>query len=166
MAKFKPLPPLAELQKAFDYNCDTGLFKWRKTLSNRALKGTVAGSLRDGYVVIRYNNVLYRAHRLAYYFYTGVDPADMTVDHKDGNRSNNAINNLRLATYKDQQGNRPKPVNNTSGRVGTYFDKRRNKWIARLSKKFIGSFPTKEEAATAYEEAAKVYFGEFRRKQA
>ena len=163
MPKHRALPPLAELQEVFEYNSATGAFKWKKTLSSRAIKGTTAGAAKDGYVVIRYKNVLYRAHRLAYYFHTGVDPAEMTIDHKDGNRNNNSVSNLRLATHKDQQGNRPNPVNNTSGSVGVCFDKAKNKWMARLGKKFIGYFTAKEEAAAAYEEAATAYFGEFRR---
>ena len=161
MPKHRALPPLAELQEVFEYNSATGAFKWKKTLSNRAIQGATAGAAKDGYVVIRYKNVLYRAHRFAYYFHTGVDPVEMTIDHKDGNRSNNAITNLRVATYKDQQGNRPKPTNNTSGSVGVCFDKAKNKWMARLCGKFIGYFTEKEKAAAAYQTAATDYFGEF-----
>ena len=163
MPKHRALPPLVELQKSLEYDCNTGLFTWKETLSNRAVKGSIAGAQKDGYTLIRYNKRIYRAHRLAYYFYTGVDPAEMTIDHIDRNRSNNAIKNLRLATYKDQQGNRPVPVNNTSGYVGVSLDARRHKWYARLKGRHLGYFNTKEEAAAAYEKAATLYFDKFAR---
>ena len=163
MPKHRALPPLAELREVLDYCPSTGLFRWKKTLSNRALQGAVAGSLKDGYIVIRYDGVLLRAHRLAYYLHTGNDPADKTIDHKDRCRSNNAIKNLRLADPVQQQGNTPRQVNNSSGLRGVCFDKQKSKWMVRLGGKFLGYFLDKEEAAAAYEEAATAYFGEFLR---
>ena len=89
----------------------------------------------------------------------------LTIDHKDGNKDNNAISNLRLADESQQRGNIGLRSDNSSGVRGVHFDKTRNKWMARLTEKGItrnlGRFDSKEEAQAAYEKAAIVYFKEF-----
>lgn len=57
------------------------------------------GSLnQDGYLRVWCNETLRMKHRLLYWLYTHNLPENMEVDHKDRNRSNNAINNLQLVT--------------------------------------------------------------------
>jgi len=41
----------------------------------------------------------FRAHRLIYQTFIGEIPKALEVDHIDGNRHNNSINNLRLVTH-------------------------------------------------------------------
>lgn len=52
------------------------------------------------------------------------------------------------------------PKNNTSGYRGVYFDKSRNRWVARISDKFIGRYDNKTDAAMAYDREAKKLWGE------
>jgi hypothetical protein len=89
----------------------------------------------------------------------------MQIDHIDGQKANNMIENLRLANNSQNHHNLGVRSNNTSGIKGVYFDKARNKWAAETKAKgrkiFLGRYHTKEEAAKAYNEAAKFHHGEF-----
>ena len=99
MAKFKPLPPLAELRARFDYDPETGLFTHQ---------GKPRGYLyKSGYVMLRWGRARQlRANRVAWYLHTGKDPAEHIVEHKNGNRSDNSFRNLRLATNQENAFNR------------------------------------------------------------
>jgi len=89
------------------------------------------------------------------------------IDHKDNNGLNNRRENLRTATHAQNNQNKGKSKNNTSGYKGVNWEKRRNKWRARIyfNKNYIhlGYFNDIEEAAKAYEKAAKKYHGKFAR---
>ena len=87
------------------------------------------------------------------------------VDHIDGDPQNNSILNLRWATRSENQYNSRIRTDNTSGYKGVTFNKENGKWRARINldgkKKHLGYFHTKEEAAAAYEKAARELHGEF-----
>ena len=95
-------------------------------------------------------------------------PNDMVVDHINLNRLDNRESNLRVCTAKENSYNKGLLKNNTSGITGVNFDKKRNKWSARLiiNGEYVlrERFNTKEEAILARENAEKKYFGEFRHK--
>ena len=86
---------------------------------------------------------------------------DMVVDHINHNRLDNRKQNLRLCTQGENLRN--KKVK------GVAFDKRRNKWYARIminrKNLHLGSFDTKEEAIEARKQAEIEYFGEYRYKE-
>lgn len=86
------------------------------------------------------------------------------IDHKDGNGLNNQKENLRECSHSQNICNQ-KRTKNKCGFKGIYFDKRRKYFNARvtINKKtyFVGCFKTPEQAASAYDEAAKKYHGEF-----
>ncbi len=91
-----------------------------------------------------------------------------TIDHKNGDRLDNRKCNLRTATWNQNMVNRKIGKNNSSGYKGVSFSnegRRIKRWTAQihLNNKHIhvGRFMTKEEAARAYNEAAKKHFGEF-----
>lgn len=102
-------------------------------------------------------------------FILGIDDPKVFVDHKDGNGLNCQKSNLRIATNRDNCRNRGKQKNNTSGYKGVSFLKGKNSWKASLairegnSRKVVLSkqFKDKEEAAKAWNEAARRYHGEF-----
>jgi hypothetical protein len=172
MKKFHPLPPLEELKEFLDYNPETGIFIWKKTTNPRIKVGSEAGCEKVKtknlvYREIKFNYIQYRAHRLAYYMYHGIDPRNNDIDHEDRNGLNNKINNLRLATHSDNSKNRSIAENNTSGVTGVTWDKRRGKWQAQLKlngkHKFLGYYLNIQDAAQARKEGEKKYFGKFRR---
>jgi hypothetical protein len=152
------------LKEILVYDPDTGLFKWRITLGQRALAGRVAGAFdADGYIVIGHEKKKYKAGRLAWLYMTGEWPA-CEIDHRDGCRANNIWTNLREATRVDNVINSDR-VLGESGSRGVNFVPRINKWIARIGRggqrKHLGSFGTFEEAQKAYLAAAELSHGEF-----
>lgn len=95
-------------------------------------------------------------------------PSDLQVDHIDMNGLNNRRSNLRLATQSQNQHNRRRQCNNTSGLKGVCPpERKRDGWRARISingkQKLLGYFPTKELAHQAYCEANAALHGEYGR---
>lgn len=91
-----------------------------------------------------------------------------TADHKDLDKLNNQRDNLRRCSKADNNRNRNRLRNNTSGYTGVYLKKekwREKKWVAEIhvdNKKIsLGHFATKEDAAKAYNLAAKKNHGDF-----
>ena len=168
--KTKPLPPLEELKEFLDYNPDTGIFTWIKKPNRRIKVGQVAGRAHgNGYIRIRFKGIDYFAHRLAYYMYHGVDPLENLVDHKYGDRTNNKIKDLRLASKSQNGTNHIKlRSDNTSGVIGVSWCKDKKKWGSRIYhygvQKHLGYFTNKEDAIKARREAEIKYFGDFRSK--
>ena len=131
--KCYPMPPIDLVRELLSYCPETGAFKWKVTLSNRAKAGEKAGSPNTkGYVSIKIDGKQYKAHRLAWFYVYGKDPGDYEIDHEDLNKSNNRIGNLRLATRKQNNENIPTPKNNTSGVRGVSYQKTDNLWTAYI----------------------------------
>lgn len=167
--KNETLLSLKRLRSVLDYKED-GNFYWTKRpskFSSRCNIGGIAGSVRaDGYIAIAIDGLDFRAHRLAWFYKNGIWPKNQ-IDHRNGNRSDNRISNLREATQIQNCRNSKLQSNNTSGFRGVTWNKRRSAWIARIhvNKKsiYIGYFKLKNEAVTAYEAASAKIFGEFKR---
>ena len=91
----------------------------------------------------------------------------LVVDHKDGNGLNNCRYNLRVCTIKEISRNRKPNKSSSLGYKGVYFNKEAQKWVAQVMVNLksirCGFFDSPEEAAHAYNEAAKLYHGEFAR---
>jgi hypothetical protein len=89
------------------------------------------------------------------------------VDHIDRNGLNNQRSNLRLCTKSQNQHNANMRSDNTSGFKGVSRAKGARSWQARIRVDgkliHLGSFSEKSEAAKAYDEVARKYFGEFAR---
>ena len=168
--KYKPLPPLEELKEYLDYNPDTGILTWIKKPAGSVEVGQEAGAKHSkGYIIISFKGNSYFAHRIAYYMYHGVDPLENLVDHKYGDKSNNKIKDLRLATVSQNGMNHIKlRSDNTSGVIGVSWDKNKKKWRSTICRdgvqKDLGHFTNKEDAIQARKEGEKKYFGRFRSK--
>lgn len=95
------------------------------------------------------------------------DCAGLTIDHIDGNGLNCQKYNLRKCTQRENSRNRGACKNSTSRFVGVGWHKHKKKWTAQINPNgiciSIGTFSKEEDAAIAYNEYAKKYFGEFAR---
>lgn len=85
----------------------------------------------------------------------------VTVDHANHNTLDNRRCNLRLATAAQQSANTRVQKNNKCGFKGVCWDESRKKWRALLCHRTIGRFDRIEDAAAAYNQAAKEAYGEF-----
>jgi hypothetical protein len=86
------------------------------------------------------------------------------TDHKDRNRLNNLIENLRPCDSQQNSRNR-KYSDSASVYKGVHRHSSHHRWTARIQTEderiYIGIFKTEKEAAQAYDLAAVKYFGEF-----
>lgn len=134
------------------YEPDTGRFFWKARRGVKA--GTEAGTLtKKGYRAISIDGKKYYAHRLAWLVETGKWPVGR-LDHVSRVRSSNRFLNLREATDAENQQNRSRGSNNTSGYMGVTWHKQHQKWRSQISAfgryHHLGVFDTLEEAAEAY----------------
>lgn len=87
------------------------------------------------------------------------------VDHKDHDGLNNRRNNLRSCVQAQNGCNRGAPKTNTSGFKGVCFNKEAGKWQANIQsnkkQNHLGLYATREDAARAYDAAARELHGEF-----
>lgn len=154
----------AELKNLVDY-VDGKLIA--KTNSKQRKVGTVLGTLTPkGYLLASVQGRLQRVHRLVFLYHHGYMP--IQVDHIDGNRINNKIENLRAAT--SSQNNQNRKATSSSGIKGVVWHKQSKKWIASIcvnrKSVHLGSFISIEEAALVANKARQSAHGEFYRGQA
>lgn len=126
-----------------------GFLFWKETVGQRGKKDTIAGSFdKKGYVCVKYNGKMYKAHRLIFLMHYGY--LVEKIDHEDGNPSNNCINNLRPASSIENGCNSKLSKKNTSGVKGVSWHKLKNKYDVKVSvngvRKHFGSYNTLEEA--------------------
>lgn len=159
--KIKQEPTQAELRELFDYR--GGQLIRRIATSSRARVGSVAGNAGNdkGYVYVSIRSKLYSVHRLIWIHHNGAIPEGAQIDHANGIRDDNRIDNLRLALNgnKDNGQNRTCNKNNKSGYMGVSWHKQTQKWVANImvsnKQKHLGLFSTPEEAYAAYLKAKK-----------
>jgi len=152
---------LAALKARFRYDPLTGIFTYRCGQKRRA--GKVAGTITNGHIQICIDYKHYYAHRLAWLYHYGIWPPDQ-IDHKDRNGLNNKIDNLRLASNRENMCNIGK-TNVSNGLPKGVFKTSKGKFGAKISllnkQLYLGYFATAQEAGEAYKQASLKYHGQF-----
>ncbi|MBD9599717.1 MULTISPECIES: HNH endonuclease [unclassified Pseudomonas] len=102
MISFTAMPSLTDLQARYkiDPESPSGLSRTKATTGRNGKVGPVVSIGSDGYYRMQFNGQFYRTHRVIYYMHTGIDPAELVVDHRDGDCLNNNVENLRACTQQ------------------------------------------------------------------
>lgn len=140
-------------------------YKIRPSPFSRIKVNEVAGTINwSGYLVVNVNGKQHRVHRLIWMMLVGEIPDGYQIDHIDGNRANNHISNLRLATRAENGRNAKKRCDNTSGTKGVSFDKLSVKWRVQIwkdGKVTSALFETKDEATDYARQARELLHEDF-----
>lgn len=110
------------------------------------------------------DNLTVIEHRLIFFWHYGFWP--LQIDHINGVKTDNRIENLRPSCPSTNQMNVPVRNFTKSGMKGVHWDESRKLWMARIKiegkHKFLGRFDTPEAAYEA-RKAAQHLHGEFAR---
>lgn len=155
----------ARLRDFFDYR--DGHLVRKISTSPQAKAGAIAGCLTgNGYLTIMVDRKAYLAHRLVWLWHHGSFPIT-EIDHINRIKTDNRIENLRVATRSQNGCNKLAMRTNSSGYKGVSYHKAARAWSAQIHfegrKKHLGLFNTPELAHEFYCLAADVLHGEFSR---
>ena len=144
-------PCFPDFTKVFTYK-DGELYRDGK------LAGTVTAL---GYRQVYLDKKVYLAHRVIFAMHWGFLP--QFIDHIDGNRLNNKIENLRQCTQQQNQYNTKAKARNKVGIKNVQWAKNTYRVDMRINGKltYLGSFKDLELAELVAKEARNKYHGEF-----
>ena len=151
------------VREAFEYEPETGRLRRLKLNPGAKLYATAVAN--NGYRVVWFNRKLWLEHRLVWLWHHGQVPA--MIDHRDRNKLNNRIENLRAATKSQNEYNCGPKASNKLGARGVHYNARgsRRPFIAQIvaagRNRYLGSFATLSEATAAYRAASLRHAGEF-----
>jgi len=144
------------LRQLLAYEQDTGNFRWLVGHSGPAQIGDLAGRVTtQGYCEIKIEGAFYKAHRLAILHVTGRLP-DGEVDHRNGVRTDNRIDNLRVVNRSMNAQNLRKALstNKSCGLLGVTWDRTKSRWKSSIysngKRISLGYFKVAEDAHSAY----------------
>ncbi|MBP6738768.1 MAG: HNH endonuclease [Leptospiraceae bacterium] len=139
------------LNEHLSYDVNTGIIIWKKSPGNKCKIGDAAGTLSNGYAQIGLKGKIYRTHRIVWFLYYNSWPKNQ-IDHINGIRDDNRIENLREVTIRENQQNRVEHRNGAL--VGTYFNKKAKKWRSQIRINgehiHLGYYKTEAEAHNSY----------------
>lgn len=152
------------IKQLFSYS-DGNLY-WKVAKGSRAKVGDKAGTLNNtGYIRIIINGKAYQAHRIIFLIHHNYLPE--FIDHIDGNKVNNCVENLREATLLQNNCNQKLLKANTSGYKNVSWHKQLKKWQVTIKvntkQRHMGIFDDLELAELVAIEARDKYHKEFAR---
>jgi len=117
--------------------------------------GDIAGTIKGDYVGISINGVQYYAHHLVWMYFNGYIPKGIDIDHINGNKRDNCIENLQLVTRSQNVMAALDKSNNKTGVIGVSFNG--SSYISKIKYDgkdyYLGSFDNLYDAAKARMEA-------------
>lgn len=147
------------LLEVLHYDPLTGVFVWKEALARKIKIGDVAGTKANKYCCIAIDTRMYYAHRLAW-FYVHKRWPKTRLDHKNEDKLDNSIANLRLSDAAKNGWNRKAANKNSkSGIIGAHPHQGKfiSKICVRRTTHYLGVFDTVEQAHAAYLEAKRKY---------
>lgn len=163
------IPEQGYLLECFRYDRESGLLHWlirpahhfggelrngtavAKTVNGRFAGVVATGAVSRGYKRICIDGTIYAYHRVVWKLVNGTEPD--SIDHINGDRSDNRICNLRSVTCSDNSKNMKRPRNNTSGVIGVHWSNSKQKWVAQIKVggklTMLGRFSSLDDAAAA-----------------
>ena len=155
------MPTQESLQAMLHYDEFTGFLFWRTRLDRSTRWNSRYAGQRALYVPTRgychgtIEGARHLAHRVIWKMITGVEA--VTIDHIDGDRSNNRIQNLREVTKAENLKNKGVSLKNKRGHTGVFRKPNDCKWTAYIDanckRHYLGRFHTVEEAIHARKRA-------------
>lgn len=135
----------------FDYNPKAGILTWKIKTGNCVKVGEEVGFRhgREGYRCVCINRRHYQVHRLCWEIENGEIPHGMEIDHINGVRDDNRIENLRLVTKRENLKNKGMYKSNRSGFTGVSYDKSQDVWVSKISGKLIGKYKSIVDAVNS-----------------
>ena len=143
---------------------ENGFLYWIDFSIRPNAKKTALGNLMpNGYVYMKFFKKAAYVHRLIFLYHHGYLPK--YVDHINGNKQDNRIQNLREVTRCQNMMNIKKTSLNKSGFKGVSFNRRMNKWVAQIKQNkkhfYLGAFNSPEDAHDMYRQKAVQLHGEY-----
>ena len=156
MSKNESTITAARVRELLHYDPETGVFTWKVKHTTRSVPGMQPKAKDEmGYGLIVVDGFRLKTHRLAWLYVTGEWPKQ-SLDHMDGDPSNNRYANLRdIPQSHNTQNMRGATKRSLSGFLGVSPHKARFRARIRVNRKLIhlGAFATPEEAYSVYLEA-------------
>ena len=151
----------ASLHSKFDYK-DGNLYWKAKTKGIQV--GDRAGCInKDGYVIVGLDGKKQMAHRIVFCMQYGYMPE--FIDHINGDKTDNRIENLRECTRAENAKNAKLRKGSFSGLKNVRWRKAENKWCVSMrihgKEKHLGYYHDIELADLVATEARDKYFGKF-----
>jgi hypothetical protein len=137
-----------ETGKLYWLHRDAARPQWNARYANREAFTALD---KDGYRRGKIHRRGYLAHRIIWAIVYGEWPDQ--IDHIDGDKVNNRINNLRSVSHAENGKNQKRRNTNTSGVMGVVWSKPSEKWVAQIKVagryRYLGMFQNLEEAVAA-----------------
>jgi hypothetical protein len=146
--------------KSLERVCKTSRGNGVKPVKERLLKQIKSGY----YLSVTLNGKSKRIHQLvATAFLNHIpDGFETVVDHIDGNKLNNNVNNLRIVSHRENTNGssfRKGKENYSSQYIGVSWNKKSNKWNSQITIKnkkiHLGMFTDEIDASNAYQNKLK-----------
>lgn len=173
--KTRKLPSPRVLRRLLEYIPETGELRWKERPAwmfprgryNRKLtaawwnkryagKDALTAANQFGYLNGSIFNKNIRSHRAIWALVHGAWPTGQ-IDHENGDRQDNRLQNLREVTPKENSRNQKLRKSNSSGVMGVFLHRPTDKWYAYIGggkkRVFLGSFSNYSDAVAARKQA-------------
>ncbi|EFC9528522.1 HNH endonuclease [Escherichia coli] len=148
---------MCKFNDLFAYCKRTGVLTYKKKCGIK-MPGQIAGSVnKNNYINLGIEKKRYYAHRIIWEMHNGTIPDGYQVDHINGIRSDNRIENLRIVKNSENSKNQKRKSTNKSGMTGVSWDTQTQRWRAHITVNgkmiSLGRYIHKLDALTARKNA-------------